>query len=511
MRLKRKQNVLIINAYFDPWRSSTPTRWFIPRAMAPYYLAGHFNADLCNVRVWDEVFHGALLDTRLFDWPDLVIFTGLTAAFDRAHQLSAYFRNANPAVVTVIGGPIARALPSICAESFDYACQGDVEEIPQVIEDLWGSDYVSESTAPRFDLAVPSMGVGYLETTKNCNFACSFCSLTGEGRKFVSHSEQSITSQLDAMKRVLGVMVLDNNFYGNDRQSFERRVELIGERWRQGQFRGWGALVTGDFFKHPENVELMARNGCKGIFSGVESFDPEVLRSFNKKQSLTSDPRALTKLCAENGMFFDYGMIVDFSQQTIADVDSQLNAVLEDPTIPLPGLLSLTIPILGTPYFDDAARAGRLMPNLLLSDMDGQKVVEWPKEPLEKVVPFVADLMQFKGRKRALARHTVKHAWHWRRHFDLDQTALAMIRPLHRFGGRINLGNLRQMSQSRKEPPLTYCAMSDGLRSAYTPLVPLPSQFEKCFEPLRITDAGGGLTEELLKAREKTTPVALAG
>ena len=67
------------------------------------------------------------------------------------------------------------------------------------------------------------------------------------------------------------------------------------------------------------------------------------------------------------------------------------------------------------------------------------------------------------------------------------------------------------MSQSRKEPPLTYCAMSDELRAAYKPLVPLPSQFEKCFEPLRITDAEGGLTEELLKGREKPVTVALAG
>ncbi|MEQ8396040.1 radical SAM protein [Thalassobaculum sp.] len=499
--MQSRHKVLIVNAYFDPWRSSTPTRWFIPRAMAPFYLAGHFNPDRVDVRVWDEVFHGALLEPRLFAWPDLVIFTGLTSMFDRAHQLSAYFRHANPSVVTAIGGPIPRALPTLCAEAFDYACQGDVEDISSVISDVFDASCVSETGAPRFDLAVPSMGVGYLETTKNCNFACSFCSLTGEARKYVAHSEQSITRQLDAMKRVLGVMVLDNNFYGSSRQSFQRRVELIGERWRQGQFRGWGALVTGDFFKRPENVELMARNGCKAVFSGVESLDPAVLRSFNKKQSMTSDPRALTRICAENGMFFDYGMIADFTQQTVAEVDDQLSAILDDPSIPLPGLLTLTIPILGTPYFDSSAHAGRLMPNVLLSDLDGQKVVEWPKEPLETVVPYVADLLRFRGRKRALARHAVRHAWRWRRHFDWDQTALALVRPLHRFGGKVNLGSIRQMRQSFKEPPLTYCAMSDRLRTAYTPQMPLPSKFAKCFEPLRVTDGDGGLTDALLKAR----------
>jgi len=504
--LSDKYKVLIVNAYFDPWRVATATRWFIPRSAAPFHLAGYFNRERVDVRVWDEVFDGALLDERLFGWPDLVVFTGLTAMFDRAHQLSAYFRHANPSVVTAIGGPIARALPALCAEVFDHACLGDVGEMADVIEEVFGRSCVSESGAPRVDLARPSMGIGYVETTKNCNFACSFCSLTGESRPYVAHSEDSIARQFDAMKRVFGVMVLDNNFYGNNRKSFERRVELIGERWRQGQFRGWGALVTGDLFKRPENLELMARNGCKGVFSGVESLDPAVLRSYNKKQSVTSDPRALTKACAENGMFFDYGFMVDLSRQTVAEVEVQLSSVLEDPTIPLPGLLTLTIPIVGTPYFDEAAEAGRLMPGVLLSDLDGQKIVEWPREPLETVVPFVADLLRFRGRKLALAKHSVRHAWHWRKHFTWDQTAMALIRPLHRFGGKVNFGSLRQMRQTFREPPLTYCATSDSLRSAYTPQVRLPSEFEKCFEPLRVTDPEGGLTDALLKARAR--PVA---
>ncbi len=478
--------------------------------MAPYFLAGQFNPDCVEVRVWDEVHHGALLKSGLYAWPDLVVFTGLTAMFDRAHQLSAYFRNANPRVVTAIGGPIARALPRLCAEVFDHACQGDVEDIAGVIGEVFGRSCISESGTPRFDLAGPSMGIGYLETTKYCNFACSFCSLTGERRPYAAHSDESIIRQLDAMKRKVGVMVLDNNFYGSNRQSFERRVALIGERWRRGQFRAWGALVTGDFFRRPENLELLARNGCRGLFSGVESLDPEVLKSFNKKQSLLSDPGTLAGLCAGHGMFFDYGMIADFTQQTIADVGSQLDAILGDPAVPLPGLLSLAIPILGTPYFEESARGGRMMPDLLLSDLDGQKLVEWPKEPIGKVAPFVADLLRFRGRKRALARHAVRHAWHWRREFQWHQNLLALTRPLQRFGGRMDFGgSLQQRRQSLREPPLTYCATTDRLRAAYTPLMPLPSKFERCFQPLRVTDAEGGLTDDLLKARAR--PMAMAG
>lgn len=498
----RKHRVLVVNAYLDPWRAATPTRLFVPRAMAPYFLAGHFNQEACDVRVWDEAFHGAMLDPKVFAWPDVLVLSGLTVAFDRARQLAAYVRAANPRATVIIGGPIPRALPALCAEVFDYICLGDVEEIAEVAEDVLGDDAVLREAPPRFDLTAPKMGLGYVETTRNCNFACAFCSLTGEGRPYVAYDDAAIEAQLDAMGQTKGLMLLDNNFYGSNRASFERRVAALGRRWKAGQFKGWAALVTGDFFKRPQNLELVATNGCVGLFSGVESLDPAVLRSFNKKQSLVSEPLSLTEACAAHGIQFDYGLIVDFAQQTIAEVDAQIEGVIADHRVPMPGLLSMTIPILGTPYFDEAAAAGRLMPGVLLSDMDGQKLVEWPREPVDKVVPYIRDLLRMKGRKRAVAAHVLRHAWHWRGHLPAELTAMSLVRPLHRFAPRIVVGGWAQMRQSWQEPQLTHSAMTDSLRRAYSPVVPLPDRFARDFEPLVVTDDQGRLTDTLLAAQE---------
>ena len=499
----RKHRVLVVNAYLDPWRIATPTRLFVPRAMAPYFLAGHFAPEACEVRVWDEAFHGAMLDPRLFAWPDILVLSGLTVAFDRARQLAAYVRVANPRAVVIIGGPIARALPGLAADVFDYVCMGDTEEISEVAETLLGRDAVLPDGAPRFDLTAPRMGLGFVETTRNCNFACAFCSLTGEGRPYVGYSDTAIEAQLDAMGRTTGVMLLDNNFYGNNRASFERRVKALGRRWRSGQFKGWAALVTGDFFKRSQNLELVAKNGCVGLFSGVESLDPAVLRNFNKKQSLVSKPLALTEACAAHGIQFDYGLIVDFAQQNISDVDAQIDGLIADHRIPLPGLLSMTIPILGTPYFDEAAAAKRLMPNVMLSDMDGQKLVEWPREPVEKVVHFIRDLLRMRGRKSAVTAHVLRHAWHWRRHLPRELTAMSLVRPLHRFGPRMVFGSWAQMRQSWQEPHLTHSAMTDRLRLAYKPIMPMPERFASAFEPLMVTDAEGRLTDAVMAAQEK--------
>lgn len=515
MKSGRKHRILVINVYFDPWRMATPTRLFVPRAMAPYFLAGHFDPAQCDIRVWDEAFHGAFLDASQFGWPDMVVFTGLTSAFDRARQLAAYFRHANGSVVTVIGGPIPRALPGICDDIFDYVCMGDVEEIAQVADAVLGAETALLAGAPRFDMTTPKMGLGFVETTKNCNFACSFCALSGEKRAYVAHSDTSIEGQLDAMGKVQGVMVLDNNFFGSNRKSFEHRVKMLGDRWRAGQFRGWAALVTGDFFKRPANLELVAQHGCLGLFSGVESLDPVVLQSFNKRQSLASDPLSLSEACAAHGIQFDYGLIFDFRQQTMAEVAAQMEELIRDHRMPLPGLVSLTIPIVGTPYFDEAIAHNRVMPHVLLSDMDGQKLVEWPQEPVEEVAAFLRGLLRMRGRKGPLLRHVVRHAWHWRRSLRAELTALSLVRPLHRFGPRIGLGSMAQMRQSWQEPALTHCAMTDARRLAYRPLHPMPEKFRADFEPLVVTDAHGRLTDAFEQARSpvpgRAAPPAGAG
>lgn len=437
------------------------------------------------------------MDPRVYEWPDFVVLTGLTASFDRARQLSAYFRNARPDVAIAIGGPIARALPRLCGAIFDHVCQGDVDSLDALIDDVLGAGHRADDPAPRYDLAGWSYGLGYAETTTNCNFACSFCSLTGENRAYQPQSSASISRQLMAMGKTPYLVMLDNNFYGNSRADFERRVDLIGAKWRHGDFRGWAALVTGDFFKNPDNLAYVAANGCKALFSGVESFDPAVLKSFNKRQSLSSDPLTLAQHCADHGIAFDYGMMLDFTQQTVAEVGGQIDALLASPRTPLPALLSMTIPILGTPYFADAARAGRLMPNLRLSDLDGQKIVEWPKEPLERVVPFVADLLRFRGRKMALLSQVARHAWFRRSTFDTAQLMLGVFGPLARYGGTVRVGSFRQMRQTWREPRRTYCALTDPLGLSYTPTHRLDAKFARDFEPLYVTDDAGRLTPEV--------------
>jgi radical SAM superfamily enzyme YgiQ (UPF0313 family) len=187
----------------------------------------------------------------------MLVLTGLTNSFDRMLHLTAYARSKNEKVIVVAGGPPVRALPRLAARFFDYTCLGDVEELQGVAADAFGAAYVAEQFLPRYDLGYWLGSTGYVETTRHCNFHCTFCSLTGEDRSYQTYDLDYIRQQILALGKRSRIIFIDNNFYGNKRADFDSRVRLIKEMHQTGQFKSWAALVTNDFFSKRDNVRLV--------------------------------------------------------------------------------------------------------------------------------------------------------------------------------------------------------------------------------------------------------------
>lgn len=159
------KRVLIINAFFDDLRINGPNPYKIPQAMGPVYLAGAFSRKYCEVRIYNEHFSGSLEDEGLLSWPDMLVLTGLTVAFDRMLHLTAYARTKNSDVIVVAGGSGIRVFPRYSQRFFDYVCLGDIEQIREVIVDAFGRCYLEEKITPRYDLVKHCGGLGYLESS----------------------------------------------------------------------------------------------------------------------------------------------------------------------------------------------------------------------------------------------------------------------------------------------------------------------------------------------------------
>ena len=504
-RLNGRKRILLVNASFDSFRTYEPRQLFLTQGTATYYLAGAFSPDLCDVRVHCEVTHGLLAREADFAWPDMLVLTGTTNALDRMRQLAAYARTKNPAVIVVAGGPTVRAMPMLASRWFDYACEGDLEEIESVIADAFGPDCVKPGLVPRFDLFRRIDGVGFVETTRNCNFGCSFCSLTGEGGKYQTYSPDFIRAQFEALGKCSYVSLQDNNFYGNDRASFRERLAIVKEYWQKGYFKGWLALVTADFFAREENLRLVREAGCVGLFSGVESLQSDMIERYSKKQNRHADRFEIARSCIDHGMVFDYGLIFDPAHQTIASFRADIDDILSRDDVTSPGFLSLAIPLPGTPLFREIAAEGGFLPNVRLRDMDGDTLVVWPQDPLDEVAAYVRKMSSMREHRAQLLRQVFRFAWRRRTDLSWDQLAVSVVKPLYRAFYDTSPFDLRR----RRHPNRSGISTTEPLESLFTPMFPVDARYAGHFTPTMVTDRRGDVVlDEALAPRRAVSAVA---
>jgi len=486
-RRPTRKRALIVNCFIDEYRRTRGSPHRVPRAMGPPFLAGAFARAPWDIRLYNEQYSGLLSEGALLGWPDLLVLTGLTVSFDRMKQLTAYARSRNPRVVVVAGGPAVRALPKRAAEIFDYACTGDLEELQEVVREAFGRDYAAERIFPRFDLPYGRGMIGYVESSRNCNFRCSFCSLTGEGGTYRSYDLGHVRRQISACGK-RQICFIDNNFYGNDRNYFLAKVDLCRDLLKRSAIDGWSCLVTGDFFARPENLDLVARSGCKILFSGVESFSREILQSYNKRQNTVVPQVEMVRSCLDAGVVFAYGIMLDPTTRRLDDLRGEIAFVVDTPEITLPAYFTLAIPLIGTPYFRDCLEDRRFFPNTRLRNLDGVTLTMHPRDPLGDVLDFLKDLPSLRGYRKDALKHAARFAKRYRGALDplqlfaaLLPTALICTEFAASSPTRLQLGRPRQ----------TYYGPSEALDPFYTPRFRVESRFRDHFRPTMITDAAG--------------------
>jgi radical SAM superfamily enzyme YgiQ (UPF0313 family) len=366
-----RKRILIVNCYFDDMRMPVGRRTKVPQAMGPVYLAGAFSPRTCDILLYNEMYDGPLEDEKLLSWPDMLVLTGLSNAFDRMRHLTAYARTRNRRVRVVAGGPAVRALPILSRQYFDIVCLGDVEELIAVAQEVLGKIYAAPHMYPRFDLAHWLGPWGYAEASRNCNFRCSYCSLTGEDRPYQSYDLEFIRRQITSQgKNRRAILFIDNNFYGTDRLHFLEKMALFHELRAEGYLRYWSALVSNDFFYNEDNIRRAKAAGCVALFCGLESFDVDWLKGIKKMQNTQIPQVEMICRCLELGVLFLYGLMLDVTCRTVADLRRELAFIVGLPDIPLPSYISLITPIPGTPHFYDCLRQGRILPTTRLRDLD---------------------------------------------------------------------------------------------------------------------------------------------
>jgi hypothetical protein len=356
-----------------------------------------------------------------------------------------------------------------------------------------------------------------IETSRGCSFKCSFCVIPVE---VGGHARYGLDTLVDAVESSLNTsprfsfrrwyplfMLHDNNF-ADDRAHMLRVADFMRSH---PKVRGWSALITQNVLHDRELVRRLAEAKCIGLFVGLESLDPEMLRRYNKTQNLSRRFNVVDDIVyAESlGISITYGYLFDPRHQPAAEMERQIKAIAADRLMPMPVYLSVVAPLAGTTSFWADLAARQLAPNLRLRDLDGETIAyaKLADRP-EAVVDFIERLFRrpwtVVGRLGILAK-TLRRIVRTR-----------SLNPIRWYV--IASANLHCFVWSNATPslPRTYIAGSDTLDPQYfeRPDDLTDEDRERYFEPIRLTDEEGApmpwLTRYIPKSSAKRRPAPVA-
>jgi radical SAM superfamily enzyme YgiQ (UPF0313 family) len=227
--------------------------------------------------------------------PDLVGITAFTSQSTRAYEVAAHFRNMG--VPVVMGGIHATMCLDEAMERVDSVVTGEADGIwQQVLEDArhgnlkrrydGGLAEISDIPLARHDLLTGRYPFGAIQTTRGCPLNCNFCSVTAfNGARYRQRPIPDVLREFQSI-RDKRVLVVDDNLIGTRPEHIARAKDLFRAMAQASLRKEWVAQTTINFADDDELLALAAKAGCRGVFIGFESPEPEGLKELGKRFNL---------------------------------------------------------------------------------------------------------------------------------------------------------------------------------------------------------------------------------
>ena len=274
---------------------------YSPLALA--YLARH-TPEYYDIKLYDE-YVGEDMDPDTID-ADIVAVSSLSSGITRAYQIGDKLRARG--IKSVVGGAHATSLPEEALKHFDTVILGEGEKPwKQFLTDYenggthakyYGAMNVSlENIAtPRRDLIHPNYHYPSVMTSRGCPYACSFCYLTiYKNRKYRTIPHETVLQDFDSVRNNSVIVITDENFIGYSDNDIKDRKMLLNKMIQRKYKFYWGCQASINIAEQSELMKLMYKAGCRTVFVGFESTDPESLKSIRKKHNIGVDYKEAIK------------------------------------------------------------------------------------------------------------------------------------------------------------------------------------------------------------------------
>lgn len=296
---------------------------------------------------------------------DLVAISAMTPQAPRAYQIAEAYRARGAKVV--MGGFHASLLPEEAGRHVDAVVVGEGDEVwPELMEDfrqgslrpIYRSDRLADLSklpAPRYDLLRRyrySMRVWPVQTTRGCPMGCDFCSVHKFfGRSYRRRPVEHVIRDV----RATGSRYI---FFVDDNIAADRNYALQLFRALKPLNLLWGCQCNLSVARDERLLREAFEAGCFSMFVGVESINPESLKSVHKVCNRVEEYVELLDNMKRVGIVPMVSMIMGLDGDG-PDVFERTYRFLVDLRIPLAYFFILT-PAPGTALFDRLVKEERL-------------------------------------------------------------------------------------------------------------------------------------------------------
>ena len=216
---------------------------------------------------------------------------------------------------------------------------------------------------PAYDLIrLPQYFIASIQFSSGCPYACEFCDIPAlYGRNPRLKRPEQVLAELDALVAggAVAIYFVDDNFIANQKAALELLPHLVAWQRRNRFPVRFACEATLNIAKSDRVLALMRDAGFHVIFCGIETPEPEALRSMSKDQNLRMPILDAVRKLNDYGFEVVSGIILGLDTDTEATADHLIDFI-EASQIPM-----LTINILyalpKTPLWTRLAAEGRIL------------------------------------------------------------------------------------------------------------------------------------------------------
>ena len=213
-------------------------------------------------------------------------------------------------------------------------------------------------------IALRQYFISSIQFSSGCPYTCEFCDIPAlYGRSPRLKTAAQVLAELDALVAggAVAIYFVDDNFIANQKAALELLPHLVEWQRRHRFPVRFACEATLNIAKNDRVLALMRDAGFNVVFCGIETPEPEALRSMSKEQNLRMPILDAVAKLNDYGLEVVSGIILGLDTDTDATA-GHLIEFIEASQIPM-----LTINLLyalpRTPLWDRLAAEGRILPD----------------------------------------------------------------------------------------------------------------------------------------------------